>query len=97
MQLTREIDGGLETLKLNLPCVITTDLRLNEPRYASLPNIMKAKRKEIVEMSMAELGVEYTNRLKTIKVEEPPTRSEGRKLEDVTELINILRDEVGVL
>ena len=95
--VTREIDGGLETLKLNLPCVITTDLRLNEPRYASLPNIMKAKRKEIVEMSMAELGVEYTNRLKIIKVEEPPTRSEGRKLEDVTELINILRDEVGVI
>ena len=95
--VTREIDGGLETLKLDLPCVITTDLRLNEPRYASLPNIMKAKRKEIVEMSMAELGVEYTNRLKIIKVEEPPTRSEGRKLEDVTELINILRDEVGVL
>ena len=96
LSVTREIDGGLETLNLKLPCIITTDLRLNEPRYASLPNIMKAKRKEIVELSLSDLGIEYHNRLEILKVAEPKIRSEGKKLEDVDELVRILKDEVGV-
>ena len=96
LNVTREIDGGLETLNLKLPCIITTDLRLNEPRYASLPNIMKAKRKEIVELSLSDLGIEYNNRLEILKVAEPKGRSEGKKLEDVGELVRILKDEVGV-
>jgi electron transfer flavoprotein beta subunit len=96
LSVTREIDGGLETLNLKLPCIITTDLRLNEPRYASLPNIMKAKRKEIVELSLSDLGIEYHNRLEVLKVAEPKIRSEGKKLEDVDELVRILKDEVGV-
>ena len=96
LSVTREIDGGLETLNLKLPCIITTDLRLNEPRYASLPNIMKAKRKEIVEFSLSDLGIEYNNRLEILKVAEPKVRSEGKKLEDVGELVRILKDEVGV-
>ena len=96
LSVTREIDGGLETLNLKLPCIITTDLRLNEPRYASLPNIMKAKRKEIVELSLSDLGIEYHNRLEILKVTEPIVRSEGKKLEDVDELVRILKDEVGV-
>ncbi len=96
LSVTREIDGGLETLNLKLPCIITTDLRLNEPRYASLPNIMKAKRKEIVELSLSDLGIEYNNRLEILKVAEPKIRSEGKKLEDVDELVRILKDEVGV-
>ena len=96
LSVTREIDGGLETLNLKLPCIITTDLRLNEPRYASLPNIMKAKRKEIVELSLSDLGIEYNNRLEILKVAEPKGRSEGKKLEDVGELVRILKDEVGV-
>ena len=96
INVTREIDGGLETLNLKLPCIITTDLRLNEPRYASLPNIMKAKRKEIVELSLSDLGIEYHNRLEILKVAEPKIRSEGKKLEDVDELVRILKDEVGV-
>ena len=96
LSVTREIDGGLETLNLKLPCIITTDLRLNEPRYASLPNIMKAKRKEIVELSLSDLGIEYNNRLEILKVAEPKVRSEGKKLEDVGELVRILKDEVGV-
>jgi len=96
LSVTREIDGGLETLNLKLPCIITTDLRLNEPRYASLPNIMKAKRKEIVELSLSDLGIEYNNRLEVLKVAEPKIRSGGKKLEDVDELVRILKDEVGV-
>ena len=96
LSVTREIDGGLETLNLKLPCIITTDLRLNEPRYASLPNIMKAKRKEIVELSLSDLGIEYHNRLEVLIVAEPKIRSEGKKLEDVDELVRILKDEVGV-
>jgi len=96
LSVTREIDGGLETLNLKLPCIITTDLRLNEPRYASLPNIMKAKRKEIVELSLSDLGIEYHKRLEILKVAEPKIRSEGKKLEDVDELVRILKDEVGV-
>jgi len=96
LSVTREIDGGLETLNLKLPCIITTDLRLNEPRYASLPNIMKAKRKEIVELSLSDLGIEYNNRLEILRVAEPKVRSEGKKLKDVGELVRILKDEVGV-
>ncbi len=97
LKVTREIDGGLETLNLNLPCVITTDLRLNEPRYASLPNIMKAKKKQIIEMPVSETGVDSSPRLEVLKVEEPAVRSGGRKVEDVDELINVLKEEVGII
>jgi len=97
LQITREIDGGLETLKMNLPCVVSTDLRLNEPRYASLPNIMKAKKKQIIEMPVTDTGVDVTLRLKTLKVEEPAVRSGGRKVADVDELINVLKEEVGII
>ena len=95
--VTREVDGGHETLKLPLPAVVTTDLRLNEPRYASLPNIMKAKRKPIEEMSAADLGIDTTPRLTVIKVSEPPTRRAGVKVSSVTELVDRLRNEAGVL
>ena len=80
LKVVREIDGGLETLDINLPCVVTTDLRLNEPRYASLPNIMKAKKKEIIEIPIADTGIDYKSRLEIIKVQEPPIRSGGRKV-----------------
>ena len=93
----REIDGGLETLNVKLPCIITTDLRLNEPRYASLPNIMKAKKKEIIETPIEETGVDFSSRLEVLKVEEPEVRSGGRKVEDVNELISVLKNEVGVI
>jgi len=96
LKVIREIDGGLETLNLKLPCVITTDLRLNEPRYASLPNIMKAKRKIINEISLNDMGIEYNNRLELLNVEEPKSRTAGKKLEDVDELVKILKEEVGV-
>jgi electron transfer flavoprotein beta subunit len=96
LKVIREIDGGLETLNLKLPCVITTDLRLNEPRYASLPNIMKAKRKIIDEISLNDMGIEYNNRLELLNVEEPKSRTAGKKLEDVDELVKILKEEVGV-
>ena len=95
-EVTREIDGGLETVKLKLPAVVTTDLRLNEPRYASLPNIMKAKKKTIDEKSPADYGVDTTPRLKTLKVEEPPKRSAGIKVADAAELVSKLREE-GVI
>ena len=97
LKVTREIDGGLETLNLKLPCVVTTDLRLNEPRYASLPNIMKAKKKEIIEIPIADTGVDFSSRLEILKVEEPAVRSGGRKVADVDELINVLKDEVGII
>ncbi len=96
LKVVREIDGGLETLNLKLPCVITTDLRLNEPRYASLPNIMKAKKKIIDEISLNDMGIEYNNRLELLNVEEPKSRTAGKKLEDVDELVKILKEEVGV-
>ena len=83
----REIDGGLETVKLTLPAIVTTDLRLNEPRYASLPNIMKAKSKPLDTKSPADLGVDIAPRLKTVKVSEPPVRSAGVKVADVDELV----------
>ncbi len=96
-EVTREIDGGLETVKLKLPAIVTTDLRLNEPRYASLPNIMKAKKKTIDEKTPADLGVDTKPRLITLKVEDPPKRDAGVKVEDVAELVDKLRNEAGVI
>ena len=95
--VTREIDGGLQTVKLNLPMVVTTDLRLNEPRYASLPNIMKAKKKPIDEKTPEDLTIDTTPRLTVLKVEDPPQRQAGVIVEDVAELISKLRNEVGVI
>ena len=97
VHVTREIDGGLETLELTLPAVITTDLRLNEPRYASLPNIMKAKKKSIEEFSPDDLGVDVTPRIKTLRVDDPPPREGGRKVCSVSELVDKLKNEVGVI
>ncbi len=95
--VTREIDGGLETLAITLPAVITTDLRLNEVRYATLPNIMKAKKKPIDTIKPADLGVDVTPRLVTLKVSEPPKRKAGVKVTDVAELINKLKNEAKVI
>ena len=97
VQVTREIDGGLVTVELNLPAVITTDLRLNEPRYASLPNIMKAKRKPIDVKTPADLGVEVADSLEVLKVEEPAGRSAGVMVESVDELIEKLRNTAKVI
>ena len=96
-EVTREIDGGLETIKTKLPMVVTTDLRLNEPRYASLPNIMKAKKKPIEEMSPADLGVDPAPRLTLVKVVEPPKRQAGIKVETVAELVDKLKNEAKVI
>ena len=90
--MKREVDGGLETIKLSLPAVITTDLRLNEPRYASLPNIMKAKKKQLDVKSPADYGVDIAPRLKTHKVAEPPVRQAGIKVADVDALVAKLKD-----
>jgi len=95
--VTREVDGGLETVELKLPAVVTTDLRLNEPRYASLPNIMKAKKKPIDSLSPADLGVDPAPRLKTLKVTEPPKRSAGIKVKTVQELVDKLKNEAKVI
>ena len=95
--VTREIDGGEQTVALKLPAVITTDLRLNEPRYASLPNIMKAKKKTIDTVSPADLGVDISSGLKTLSVEAPAGRSAGVKVADVDELIAKLRNEAKVI
>ena len=95
--VTREVDGGLETLQLSLPAVITADLRLNEPRYVTLPNIMKAKKKPLDKLSPQELGVDVAPRLKTLKVAEPPQRSAGVKVADVAELVNKLKNEAKVI
>lgn len=95
--VTREIDGGLETIKVKMPMVVTTDLRLNEPRYASLPNIMKAKKKPIDTMSPGDLGVDTAPRLTTLKVEEPPKREGGVKVADVAELVDKLQNEAKVI
>ena len=97
VQVTREIDGGLETLTAEMPAVITTDLRLNEPRYASLPNIMKAKRKPLEELSLEELGVDVETKVKTLKVESPPERQEGVKVETVDQLVDKLKNEAKVI
>ena len=95
--VTREIDGGLETLKVTLPTVITTDLRLNEPRYVTLPNIMKAKKKIIDKVTPEDLGVDMTPRLKTIKVSEPAKRSAGQKVGSIEELVDKLKNEAKVI
>ena len=95
--ITREIDGGLETLNLKLPAIITTDLRLNTPRYASLPNIMKAKKKPIDEMSPADLGVDVAPRLTTLKVVEPTKREAGEMVESIADLVDKLRNEAKVI
>ena len=94
---TREIDGGLETITLKMPAVITTDLRLNEPRYVKLPNIMKAKKKRLDTVSVDELGVDVTPTLSILKVEEPPQRSAGIKVADVAELVDKLHNEAKVI
>ena len=96
-KVTREIDGGLQTVKLKLPMVVTTDLRLNEPRYASLPNIMKAKKKPIDATTPDELGVDVAPRLAVLSVVEPPKRQEGVKVENVSELVDKLRNEAKVI
>ncbi|HSI56117.1 MAG TPA: electron transfer flavoprotein subunit beta/FixA family protein, partial [Ideonella sp.] len=95
--VTREVDGGLETLKLKLPAVITTDLRLNEPRYVTLPNIMKAKKKTLEVFKPADLGVDVTPRLTTLKVSEPPKRGAGIKVPDVATLVAKLKNEAKVI
>jgi electron transfer flavoprotein beta subunit len=95
--VTREVDGGLETDELKLPAIVTTDLRLNEPRYASLPNIMKAKKKQLDTVSAADLGVDVTPRLKTLKVVEPPKRGAGVKVASVQELVDKLKNEAKVI
>lgn len=96
-KVIREIDGGLQTIDLKMPAVVTTDLRLNEPRYASLPNIMKAKKKPIDEKTPADLGVDIAPRLKTLKVEEPAKRQAGVMVESVAELVDKLKNEAGVI
>jgi electron transfer flavoprotein beta subunit len=96
-RVTREIDGGLETVEIGMPAVITTDLRLNTPRYATLPNIMKAKKKPLENVKPADLGVDVAPRLKTLKVAEPPKRKGGVMVKDVQELVDKLRNEAKVL
>ena len=95
--VTREVDGGLETLRLKLPAVITTDLRLNEPRYPTLPNIMKAKKKPLDVKKPADYGVDITPRLKVQRIAEPATRKAGVKVASVAELVAKLKTEAGVL
>ena len=96
-KITREIDGGLESLTLKLPVVLTTDLRLNEPRYATLPNIMKARQKQIAAMTPEDLSVDVTPRLETLGVADPPKRKAGRKVESVAALVEALKSEAGVI
>jgi electron transfer flavoprotein beta subunit len=95
--VTREVDGGLQTVKLNLPAIVTTDLRLNEPRYASLPNIMKAKKKPIDEKIPADYGVDTAPRLEIVKTAEPPVRKAGVKVKSVAELVDKLKNEAGAI
>ncbi|MBF0860199.1 electron transfer flavoprotein subunit beta/FixA family protein [Gluconobacter sp. LMG 31484] len=95
--VTREVDGGLQTIRLKLPAVVTTDLRLNEPRYVALPNIMKAKKKPLEEVSLAQLGVDVRPRLTVLKTVEPPQRQAGVKVGSVDELVSKLKNEAGVL
>ncbi|MBR0988003.1 electron transfer flavoprotein subunit beta/FixA family protein [Bradyrhizobium liaoningense] len=96
-KVTREVDGGLQTVKLEGPTIVTTDLRLNEPRYASLPNIMKAKKKPIAEKAVADYGVDVAPRLEIVKTTEPAGRKAGIKVKDVAELVSKLKNEAGVL
>jgi len=97
LEVTREVDGGLQTVELKLPAIITTDLRLNEPRYASLPNIMKAKKKPMDEKTPADLGVDVTPRLNVLKTTEPSGRKAGVKVASVAELVSKLKNEAGVI
>jgi len=97
LTVVKEVDGGLQTVELEFPAVVTTDLRLNEPRYASLPNIMKAKRKPIDAKTPADFGVDTALRLKTLKVTEPAAREAGIKVEDVASLVDKLKNEAGVI
>lgn len=97
VKVTREVDGGLETVALKMPAILTVDLRLNEPRYASLPNIMKARKKEIAKRTPEELGVDTTARLTTVKVVEPPKRQGGAKVGSVEELVSKLHNDMGVI
>ena len=95
--VNREVDGGMETLRIKLPAVLTTDLRLNEPRYVTLPNIMKAKKKPLEVLKPADLGVDVTSRIKTLKVSEPPKRGAGIKVADVATLVAKLKNEAKVI
>ena len=97
LEVTREIDEGLETIEINIPAIVTCDLRLNEPRYASLPNIMKAKKKPIEEINVSDLGIDTTPRVEQIKVEEPPKRKAGIKVANVAELVQKLKNEAKVI
>lgn len=96
-KVTREVDGGLESISFSLPAIITADLRLNEPRYASLPGIMKARKKEIKEIPVEELGADITPRLKVVKMEPPPKKEAGKKVETVQDLLNLLHTEAKVI
>jgi electron transfer flavoprotein beta subunit len=96
-EVTREVDGGLDTISIKLPAVVTTDLRLNEPRYVTLPNIMKAKKKTLETLKPDALGVDVTPRLKTLKVVEPPKRKAGTKVADASILVQKLRNEAKVI
>jgi electron transfer flavoprotein beta subunit len=97
LEVIREVDEGLETIEINLPAIVTCDLRLNEPRYASLPNIMKAKKKSIEQIIAKDLGVDITHRLQQLKVEEPPKRKGGIKVTSVAELVDKLKNEAKVI
>src|SRR5437879_7497854 len=97
VNVTREVDGGLQTVRLKLPAIVTTDLRLNEPRYASLPNIMKAKKKPIADKTPADYGVDIAPRLEVIKTSEPSGRKSGVKVKTVAELVDKLKNEAGVI
>jgi electron transfer flavoprotein beta subunit len=97
ISVTREVDGGLQTVKLKAPAIVTTDLRLNEPRYASLPNIMKAKKKPIADKTPADYGIDIAPRLEILKTTEPPGRKAGVKVGSVAELVGKLKNEAGIL
>ena len=97
LEVTREVDEGLETIEVSIPSIVTCDLRLNEPRYASLPNIMKAKKKPLEQIDASELGIDTKPRIEQIKVEEPPKRKAGIKVANVTELIQKLKNEAKVI
>ena len=97
LQVTREVDEGLETIEVNTPAIVTCDLRLNEPRYASLPNIMKAKKKPIEQINASDLGVDTNPRIEHIKIEEPPKRKAGIKVASVEELVQKLKNEAKVI
>ena len=97
IEIVREVDEGLETLEINLPAVVTCDLRLNEPRFASLPNIMKAKKKPMEQIIAKDLGIDLTNRIEQLKVEEPPKRKSGIKVSNVAELVSKLKNEAKVI